>query len=147
MAKRYKALDFTGVKTIPIGSRANKVKIADFAGVGKAGISFAQFLDTLPKQLAAPDFLGVVDSIVEGHKKGRPVILGMGAHVIKCGLSPLVIELMRRRVLTAVAMNGAGAIHDVEIALIGETSEDVAGGLDSGKFGMAEETGRLINEA
>jgi deoxyhypusine synthase len=88
-----------------------------------------------------------VDAIINAHQRAKPVIWAMGAHVIKCGLSPLVIELIKRNVITAVALNGAGAIHDVEIALIGETSEDVGAGLADGSFGMAEETGRFINEA
>lgn len=145
--KEYRPLGLARVRTIPLASRASKVKLADFAKVGEKGLSFAQFLDTLPYQLAGLDFRALVDSVVSAHRQGKPVILGMGAHVIKCGLSPLVIEMMRRGVLTAVAMNGAGAIHDVEIALVGATSEDVAEGLETGSFGMAEETGRLINEA
>jgi len=104
-------------------------------------------VNSLPHILAGDDFRAVVEAIVLACKNERPVVFAMGAHVIKCGLSPFVINLMRQGVVSAIAMNGAGAIHDFEIALIGETSEDVAEGLQAGMFGMAEETGRLINEA
>jgi len=145
--KHYEPIDLTKVKTIPLASRSNKVKLGDFAKVGEKGLSLAAFLDNLPSQLGANDFRAVVDAIVNAHQRAKPVIWAMGAHVIKCGLSLLVIELMKRGIINAVALNGAGAIHDVEIALIGETSEDVAQGLVDGSFGMVEETGRLINEA
>ncbi len=145
--RRYAPIEMAGVKTIPLASRKNKVKVSDFAGVGEAGISFGSFLNQLPSILAAKDFKATVDAIVRAHRAGRPVLVGMGAHVIKVGLSPLIIELMKRGVLTAVAMNGAGSVHDLEVALIGETSEDVAQGLDEGSFGMAEETGSIWNES
>src|SRR5439155_10589781 len=89
----------------------------------------------------------VVQAVVVAHCNRRPVLVGLGAHVIKCGLSPVLIDLMRRGIVTAVALNGAGAIHDFELALIGETSEDVAAGLKEGTFGMVRETGQLINQA
>ncbi|MDO8672300.1 MAG: hypothetical protein Q7O66_12875 [Dehalococcoidia bacterium] len=142
----YSPIDLSGVRTLPLASRKNKVKTSEFARVGVTGLSFSGFIDRLPSILVAADFRAAVGAIVKAHRQGRPVIWGMGAHVIKCGLSPLVIELMKRNVITAVAMNGAGSIHDLEIALIGATSEDVAGGLDEGSFGMAEETGRMWNE-
>jgi len=145
--KHYEPIDLEGIKTVPLASRKNKVHLSDFAKVGSKGLSLAAFLANLPSQLGAVDFQAVVEAIVNAHQRGKPVIWAMGAHVIKCGLSLLVIELMKRNVITAVAMNGAGAIHDVEIALIGETSEDVAQGLADGTFGMAEETGKFINGA
>lgn len=145
--KFYSPIDLSGVKTIPLASRKNKVKASDFAGVGAAGLSLARFVELLPSILAANDFRATVEAIVRAHRLDRPVLLGMGAHVVKCGLSPLLIELMKRGALTAIAMNGAGSIHDLEIALTGETSEDVAEGLAEGSFGMAEETGRIWNEA
>ncbi len=147
MPDKYRPVDLGQVKTYPLSQRQNKVKAADFARPCSAGLSLRDFLDSLPHILAGEDFRQVVKAIVEAHRTGRPVIWAMGAHVIKCGLSPLVIELMRRRVIRAVALNGAGGIHDLEVALIGQTSEDVADGLRDGTFGMAEETGRLLNEA
>ncbi len=147
MSGKYRPVDLSQVRTYPLSERQNKVKVADFARPCAAGLSVRHFLDSLPHILAGEDFRQVVKAIVEAHRTGRPVIWGMGAHVIKCGLSPLVIELMRRRVISAVAMNGAGSIHDLEVALIGQTSEEVADGLRDGTFGMAEETGRLLNQA
>lgn len=144
---RYQPVDLDAVRTIPLGSRKNKVRVADFARPGAPQSSVRQFLARLPRLLAARDFHDTVRAVVTAVRRGRPVIWGMGAHVVKCGLSPIVIDLMARGVISAVAMNGAGAIHDFEIALIGETSEDVAAGLVDGTFGMAEETGRLMNDA
>ena len=144
----YQPIDLSRVKTLPLAGRRNKVSVADFAPAsGGAGESFRSFLDRLPRQLAGLELRGLIDAIVRARQSNRPVIWGMGAHVIKCGLSPIVIDLMERGVITAVALNGAGVVHDVEIALIGETSEDVAAGLQEGQFGMAEETGRIVNQA
>ena len=147
MTSRYRPIDLSRVTTYPLGERKNKVTIGDFAIPGSPGATFRDFLAILPHILAGTSFREVVSAIVQAHQDGRPVILAMGAHVIKCGLSLIVIDLMERGIITAVAMNGAGPIHDFEIALIGETSEDVADGLRTGMFGMVEETGRLINEA
>ncbi|TAK33652.1 MAG: hypothetical protein EPO21_12330 [Chloroflexota bacterium] len=146
-SKRYTPVELAGVKTSPLGERRNKVHLRDFARVCGIGATFRDFFDSLPDQLAARDLKQVVSAVVSAHRRRRPVIWAMGAHVIKCGLSGLVIELMRRGVISAVALNGAGAIHDFEIALIGATSEDVAAGLGAGEFGMADETGRLMNAA
>ena len=144
----YEPIDLSRVKTLPLAGRRNKVSIGDFAPAsGGPGESFRSFLDRLPRQLAGLELRGLIDAIVRARQSNRPVIWGMGAHVIKCGLSPIVIDLMERGVITAVALNGAGVVHDVEIALIGETSEDVAAGLEEGQFGMAEETGRIVNQA
>jgi len=145
--KRYAAADLSAVKTSPLGERRNKVHLSDFARVCGPGATFQDFFDSLPDQLAARDLKQIVSAVVSAYRHQKPVIWAMGAHVIKCGLSGLVIELMRRGVISAVALNGAGAIHDFEIALIGGTSEDVAAGLGAGEFGMAEETGSLINAA
>ncbi|MBI4299812.1 MAG: hypothetical protein HY677_01650 [Chloroflexi bacterium] len=136
-----------GVKRVPIASIRHKVHLSDLAHPGVKGASFAGFLDSLPRQLAAEDLRALVEAIVAAHREGRAIIWGMGAHVIKCGLSSLVIDLMLRGLITGVALNGAGAIHDVELALAGETSEDVAAGLDEGVFGMAEETGAFFCRA
>ena len=140
-------LDLTKLKTYPAGSRKSKVNLKAFAKVGRRGGSFRQFYDSLPNILAAKEFQTVVDAIVAAHRQHKPVLWMLGAHVIKVGLSPLVIDLIKRSVVTAIAMNGAGVIHDFELAFMGSTSEDVAAALADGSFGMAEETHRLINRA
>jgi len=111
------------------------------------GASFAEFLASLPHILAGQDFRDVVAAVISARQNGRPVVLALGAHAIKCGLNPVVIDLVRRRVVTALAMNGAAAIHDCEMACAGGTSEDVAAGLKAGTFGMVRETGELMNAA
>lgn len=121
--------------------------MADFASPWRRRGSFQAFLKTLPDILAGKTFRAVVAAIVEARRRGRPVILGMGAHPTKVGLNPIVIDLMRKGVITAVAMNGAVIIHDFELAYLGQTSEEVEAEIDSGRFGMAEDTGRILNEA
>jgi hypothetical protein len=140
-------LDFSKVRTYSIRKRRSKVNTALFARPLKPKASFGAFLDSLPALLKAKDFKQVVRAIVAARKKDKPVILMMGAHVIKCGLSPLVIDLVRRGIVTAVATNGAGAIHDFEIAYGGQTSEEVADTLKDGRFGMVRETAAFINTA
>ena len=151
MKKKYKKeiqpLSLEGIKTYPLSSRNSLVKVEDFARPALPRSSFKKFLDSLPSFLAVRDFREVVARIGKAHARGRPVILGMGAHPIKVGLSPLIVHLMEKGILQAVALNGAGIIHDFEIALTGRTSEDVASEIGEGTFGMAEETGRMINEA
>jgi len=144
---KYAPIDLKRVRTYPIEKRKNKVKIVDFAKPGKEKATFVDFIDSLPFILVGKNFRQISQAIVNAYSKKRPVILAMGAHVIKCGLSPILIDLMKRGIVSAVALNGAGAIHDFEIALRGETSEDVARGLDTGIFGLAEETGKLMNQA
>jgi hypothetical protein len=143
----YRPVDLSRLTTRSLAERPSKVRVGDFAAPARAGASFADFLRALPKILAGEDLRAVVAAIVRARRAQRPVVIGMGAHVIKCGLSPLVIDLMERGVITCVAMNGAGPIHDVEIALAGHTSEDVEAGLRDGAFGMARETGDLIQAA
>ena len=140
-------IDLTKIKTIPLNIRKCKVSASDFAKTTKKGGSFSSFYDSLPNILASQNIKSVVDAVVKAYQKKRMVIFMMGAHVIKCGLSPLIIDLMKRRVLKAVAFNGAGIIHDTEIAMIGRTSEDVGEGILNGSFGMAKETAVFINEA
>jgi hypothetical protein len=123
------------------------VQADDVAATWRRGGSLQRFLSSLPDILAVKTLREVVQAVVRAHRKQRPVILGVGAHVIKVGLGPVLIDLMERRVVTAVAMNGAGIIHDFELALTGHTSEDVEAEIDSGRFGMAEETGRMLNDA
>jgi len=143
---RYAEFDLTGLQSYPLASRPSKVRIADFArpeamrGLGAA-------LGGLPDLLGAADFKAVVAAIRAAREAGRPVIWGLGAHVIKTGLSPILVDLMERGFVSALALNGAGVIHDFEIALGGSTSEDVDAALGPGRFGMAEETGTLLNRA
>jgi hypothetical protein len=143
---QHKRADLSKVKTISIRKRKSKVTPADFAKVfdGRNG-SFSTFVDSLPRILVAEDLRSLVDDITVARRKNKPVILMMGAHVIKVGLSPLLIDLVKRNIITAVAMNSAAAIHDVETAMWGQTSEDVAVSILDGSFGMARETGELIN--
>ncbi|TKB79550.1 MAG: hypothetical protein E8D45_04030 [Nitrospira sp.] len=140
-------IDVSRLKTYPLARRPSKVQADDVAATWRRGGSLQRFLSSLPDILAGKTLREVVQAVVRAHRKQRPVILGVGAHVIKVGLSPVLIDLMERRVVTAVAMNGAGIIHDFELALTGHTSEDVEAEIDSGRFGMAEETGRMLNDA
>jgi hypothetical protein len=143
---KFKRADLSKVKTISIKKRKSKVTPADFARPfdGVRG-SFAAFIDTLPNILVASDLRALVNDIIASRKREKPVVFMLGAHVIKVGLSPVVIDLVKRGVITAVAMNSAASIHDVETAMWGQTSEDVATNILDGKFGMARETGELIN--
>ncbi|HEV3446668.1 MAG TPA: adenylyltransferase/cytidyltransferase family protein [Gemmataceae bacterium] len=140
-------IDLKRVRTVPLQARKNKVAWEQFARPPQPGCTFAEFLASLPHILAGQDFREIVRAVVTARQNQRPVIVGLGAHVIKCGLSPVIIDLMQRGVVTGVALNGAGAIHDMELALIGETSEDVAAGLKDGTFGMVRETGEILNQA
>ena len=144
--KELKPIDLTKIKTYPIKKRKNLVNIGQF-GKPIELKSFNKFIDSLPKVLAADGLRNVISNIVKAHNKNRQVVLAIGAHVIKCGLSPIVIDLMKRGIVTAVAMNGSGAIHDYEMSLIGETSEDVSHSLKDGTFGMAKETAEAIQAA
>lgn len=139
--------DLSKLKLHSIRRRASKVSLKDLASKAKKGESFRRFYDSLPDILAASKLKSLVDDIVSARKKNKPVIFMFGAHVIKCGLSPLIIDLIEKKAVTAVALNGAGVVHDFELAYYGETSEDVVSGLEDGSFGMVEETQRYINEA
>lgn len=143
--KKYIPLDLRKIKTYSVKKRKTKVETGSFAKPLKKGASFKNFYLSLPKFLAAESFSGVVTAIVAAYKNKRPVVIGMGAHVIKVGLNPLLIDLMEKGIITAIALNGAGAIHDFEIATLGRTSEDVGEGLKDGTFGMVEETMRDMN--
>jgi hypothetical protein len=144
---KFEPLDFSRIRTYALAERANKVAVSDFAGVHRKGDSLAAFLEKLPHFLAASDFLTVARAIAGAVSTGRPAVVMMGAHPIKCGLNPVLVDAMRRGIIAAVAFNGAGAIHDFETAYQGETSEDVQRGLDDGSFGMVDETSRLMNAA
>ena len=143
----YDEFDLSGIRTYPLASRKSKAKLADFASPYRPGSGVKGLLDSLPNILAAADFKAVVSVIREAGSARRGVVWGLGAHVLKTGLSPVLIALMERGFVSAIAMNGAGIIHDFEIALSGATSEDVDEALGAGAFGMADETGRLLNEA
>lgn len=135
------------VRTVPVLRRPNKVSAEEFAKPPAKDRSFHAFVASLPDILVARDFRRVVDALVTAARKKRAVVAMLGGHIVKTGLTPLLVSLMERRVITHIAMNGSAAIHDFEIARFGGTSEDVAAGLKDGTFGMADETGREMNEA
>jgi len=143
----YEEFDLSGIRTYPLKSRKSKARVDQFARPHRPGSGIAGFLESLPGILAAEDFRAVVAAIVEARAAGRGIVWGFGAHVIKTGLSPLLVDLMERGFVSALATNGAGIIHDFEVALAGVTSEDVESALGAGTFGMADETGRLLNGA
>jgi hypothetical protein len=143
----YKEFDLTGIRTYPLADRPSKVRHDSFATPWDPATGFTGWIASWPKLLAASDFLAVVEAIRTARADGRPIVWGLGAHMIKAGLSPIVIDLMDRGFVSAIAMNGAGMIHDFEVALAGATSEEVDAALGPGRFGMAEETGRHLNEA
>ena len=143
----YEEFDLSGVKTYPLRSRESKVNLAQFATPYQKGTGVDGLLKTLPALLAASDFKAVVQALLTARQGGRAIIWGLGAHVLKTGLSPVIVDLMERGFVSAIATNGAGIIHDFEIALSGATSEDVDATLGPGTFGMAEETGSQLNQA
>jgi hypothetical protein len=143
----YEEFDLSGVRTYPLASRSSKARHEDFARPWDPATGFAGWLAALPNILAAADLRAVLDAMRTARATDRPLIWGLGAHLIKTGLSPVVIDLMERGYVSAIALNGAGLIHDFEVAIGGATSEDVEAGLGPGQFGMAEETGRELNEA
>jgi hypothetical protein len=147
MAFQYEEFNLSGIRTYPLASRKSKTRAEDFAKPVARGAAFKTWFDSLPGILGAADVRRAVDAIVAAKKRGAGIVWGIGAHVIKTGVSPVLIDLMERGYVSALAMNGAGVIHDFEIALSGATSEDVDEALGPGKFGMAEETGTLLNEA
>ncbi len=134
------------VRTYPLASRKSKVSIRDFAKPSGTNSSLTKFLDSLPNILAAEDLRQFVAAIHSARKQRKAILWGIGGHVIKVGLGPILIDLMKRGFVSGIAMNGAALIHDFEIALAGNTSEDVEAGLGKGQFGMAEETGKYLNE-
>jgi len=147
MKLEYDEFDLSAVRRYPLASRSSKVRREDLATPHEPGDGIHAWLSRLPKLLAARDLVTVVEAIAAAAVRPAPVIWGLGAHVIKAGLSPVLADLMARGYVSALALNGAGVIHDVEIALAGATSEDVDAALGPGAFGMAEETGTGINRA
>jgi len=144
---REPPLDLSRLSTIPLAERGGKVRVEHMGAPHQPGASFSQWLEKLPRLLAADSLRAVVAAIIEARRRGRAILWGLGGHVVKCGLAPVLVDLMERGFITGIAMNGATSIHDFEIALAGCTSEDVEAVLPDGRFGSAEETGRLMNEA
>ena len=140
-------LSLHGVRTYPLAERRSKVALGDLARPHQKGASLADFLDRLPRMLGADSLRRLVADVVRAREQGKPVLWGCGAHVIKVGLSPVLIDLMERGFVGGLALNGAGIVHDFELAVAGQTSEDVGESLGSGEFGMARETGEEINRA
>jgi hypothetical protein len=147
MADKFKPIDLNGVKSYNLTDRESLVSTDDFAKPWRKGASYGEFLSRLPDILAGKQLKQVISALVSAYRADRTVIFGMGAHVIKVGLNPVVIDLMERGVISSVAMNGAGIIHDLELAMVGQTSEDVASALEDGSFGMARETCEFLAEA
>jgi hypothetical protein len=139
-------LTLGAVRTYPIASRKSKVAVRDFAKIAARNISLGKFLDSLPNFLAAQNLRQLLGAMHSAHSQRKAILWGIGGHVIKVGLGPVLIDLMKRGFVSGLAMNGAALIHDFEIALAGNTSEDVEAGLGEGQFGMAAETGQYINE-
>jgi hypothetical protein len=143
----YPALDTSLIRTVPVARRPNKVSARDFAQPPRGDRSFGTFLDSLPHILQAGSFLAVVEAVADSVRTGRGVLWMLGGHVVKTGLAPVLIDLMERGAITHIATNGSAVIHDYEVTRWGGTSEDVEAGLADGTFGMAEETGREMNDA
>ena len=142
-----KPLELDGVKTYPLASRTSKVSLSDFAKPVSGDASLEEFLGSLPNLLAVQSLRELTDRIQRARELKKPIIWGIGGHVIKTGLAPLIIDLMKRRYISGIAANGSVLVHDAEIAMVGSTSEDVDATLSEGVFGGAEETGQLLNGA
>jgi hypothetical protein len=140
-------MDLTRLRTVSLHERGGKVRASDFARPYSPGAGISTWLDSLPRILAADSFRAVVGALHRARERRKAILWGLGGHVIKCGLAPLLTDLMGRGYVTGLAMNGAASIHDFEIALAGHTSEDVEAVLPDGSFGSAEETGREMNLA
>jgi hypothetical protein len=140
-------IDFTRLKTVPLALRGGKVRVEDFATPYAKGTGVTGWLHSLPKILAGEGFRSMVDALARARANRKAILWGLGGHVIKCGLAPVLADLMRRGYASGFAMNGSAAIHDFEIAIAGQTSEDVESVLPDGSFGTAEETGREMNQA
>lgn len=144
---KSKPLTFAGLKTYSLHDRYSKVTVEHFAAPLAEGASLRSFINSLPDQLLGHDFPELVHRLAKAHRGGRPIVVGMGAHVIKVGLNPVLIDLMERSIITGLAMNGACIVHDAEIAMAGSTSEEVGDVLGDGAFGAAKETGEVLNGA
>jgi deoxyhypusine synthase len=147
VSRRTPRIDRAKVRTVSAKRRKSKVTIDDEATPHRAGASFADFVSNLPNVLGAADLRAAIRATARAHARDRTVLWGVGAHVIKVGLAPLIVDLLERGLATAISMNGAGCVHDLELAMMGRTSEDVGASLDDGSFGMARETSEQLNRA
>ena len=147
MAYKERPLSPDGLRTYPLRSRSSKVRVADLAKVARPGDPVARFVQGLPRFLAAKDLRELTAAMTKARRGRKALIWAMGAHVLKVGLSPVLIDLMKSGWISAVALNGAGIIHDFELAYAGATSEDVESQIKAGRFGMARETGERLNDA
>jgi hypothetical protein len=147
MKLSYEEFDPGRLSTYPLASRPSKVKVADFARPVPRDARLSDWMDALPNLLAAADLRAVAAALAAARQREAPIVWGLGAHVVKVGLGPVLADLMTRGYVSAIATNGAGLIHDFEVALSGATSEDVEASLGPGRFGMAHETGLQLNEA
>jgi hypothetical protein len=146
-SRKLEPLDFHGLRTTSLHDRPSKVSLDDFGKPWEPGNGLAHFLDRLPQVLAAGQFREAVGAIVSAFHGSRTILMGMGAHPIKVGLNPILIDAMKRGIFSGLALNGAGVVHDVELALAGKTSEDVAAHLNQGQFGTARETAEFVHAA
>lgn len=144
---KFKPISLKNVKTYPLKKRQSKVSVRDFGSTWTAGNTMGLWLESLPNILAGNDLRKVVNRLHIAVKEKKTIILAMGAHTIKVGLGPVILDLMKRGIIAGIAMNGAGIIHDLEVAMVGATSEDVDNELPQGRFGMAKETGEFLNSA
>ncbi len=144
---KLKPISLENIKTYPLKKRPSKVSVMDFGSNWEAGGKMGLWFGKLPNILAGSDFRKLVSRLSMAVKKEKAIIVGMGAHAIKVGLSPIILDLMERRIIAGIAMNGAGIIHDLEVAMVGATSEDVDNELPQGRFGMAKETGEFLNKS
>src|SRR3990172_8836088 len=144
---KQKPLDRTGLKTIPLAERPAKVSVSHFARPYQKGEGVMGLIESMPRILAGDSFRAVVEALRRAWDLEKPILWGLGGHVVKVGLGPTLIDLMERGFVSGIAMNGATAIHDFEVALVGSTSEEVDVTLPGGQFGMAEETGAWMNQA
>ncbi len=139
-------IDLTNIRTYPLARRPGKVRVEGFAKPHRPGAGLAEFLDSLPRILAGDGLRGVIGATAQARRRGRTILWGLGGHVIKVGLAPVLIDLLERGYVSGLAMTESAVIHDFELAMVGSTSEDVEAQLGGGKFGMAEETGKHLNE-
>lgn len=147
MSRRWPRIDRSRVTTVSARGRPSKVKRSEEARPHRPGEPLCAFLDGLPRILAGADLRAAVDATARAHARGRTILWGFGAHLIKVGCAPIVVDLMERGFVSGILMNGAGCVHDLELAMMGRTSEDVGPALDDGTFGMARETTERLNDA